>query len=106
MKFSAIALAFVAVASALHQTTSGTTKTTMTTAISSGTATATETSTTVIPITTSATVGVPTIITTTMATPTPTTTGRPRNDGQNLASVPVKVLLAVGGGVAAMAQFL
>ncbi|KAF8949985.1 hypothetical protein CPC16_004630 [Podila verticillata] len=101
MKFS-IALALVAVASAAKHTSSGASNTTAVT--SSGIATATVTSTTVIPIVTSITVGVPTVITTSVASPTPTTSTTPKSDGQNLASVPVKVLLAVGGGVAAIAQ--
>ncbi|KAG9324478.1 hypothetical protein KVV02_006622 [Mortierella alpina] len=67
----------------------------------SGVATATDTSVTAIPIT--VTVGVPTVIVTTPVTASPTTTKVPSSG--NALDSSAKLMMAVGGGVAALAQF-
>ncbi|KAF9310058.1 hypothetical protein BG003_008972 [Podila horticola] len=112
MKFSAITLLAAIVAVAAAQSSSGdgiitispipgTTESTAPT--STGSMTASPTSTTVVPTVTTSGSITPTVTKTTTGTaPSPT---KP-NGGNALSSTPAKVLLAIGGGAVALAQFL
>ncbi|KAG0045559.1 hypothetical protein BGZ89_005577 [Linnemannia elongata] len=104
MKFSA---ASIIAAACLAFTVSAQKPGTTTTSSSSTVMTATKTSTITVPIITTITIGVPTVITTTVATsPTASPTKGPGNAGNALQAVNAKAVLAVGAGVAALAQFL
>ncbi|KAF9367900.1 hypothetical protein CPB97_005172 [Podila verticillata] len=116
MKFSTVTLLATIVAVAAAQSSSGDGIITISpipgsTESTSPTATgpATTSSTTGIPvITTSGSVTVPTVTKTTTGPPTgpPTPSPTKPNGGSALSSTPAKMLLAIGGGAAVLAQFL